>query len=270
MLAKSNMETFYSLHHHFELEKSKSYSTVLETYLKHLYSITDEGQKEEYKQMVEEQLPDRVNHITDIDQYSIFNMVAHYRRLKDKMDRLDENVSEFKEALQDSIDELKEIQEELENHPRIAKRYEEQIHSVRMLLGEAKHTKVEDFYTDILNALFTVQHPTITKDQFLSIVNVDHRDKEVMNYIHNMPSQIDYDEFVNAVFVERVEEDYLFVDMIIDCILNNKEARERLREGTQQFCREMGIKTYNVDFDKYGEVEAVNQNRNIALVSDDE
>ncbi|SFA54606.1 hypothetical protein SAMN05192569_105312 [Parageobacillus thermantarcticus] len=119
----------------------------------------------------------------------------------------------------------------------------------------------------------------ISKEDFLSLISVDHNrvswDGVTLptypELKESLPEQLDFEAFLEAIFIEKVEDDgdSVFFDMVVDYTAEQIDRNKEFREKAHQFIQETfgPIPTYTAAVDEFGDiVELVPNKPNLKVI----
>ncbi|MED3905815.1 hypothetical protein [Geobacillus thermodenitrificans] len=134
------------------------------------------------------------------------------------------------------------------------------------------------FFYDNVMQLFLLGWK-ISKEDFLSLISVDHNrvswDGVTLptypELKESLPEQLDFEAFLEAIFIEKVEDDSdsVFFDMVMDHTIELMDRNKEFREKAHQFIQETfgPIPTYTAAVDEFGDiVELVPNKPNLKVI----
>jgi hypothetical protein len=114
---------------------------------------------------------------------------------------------------------------------------------------------------------------TISRQDFLSLISVEHErvswdDVQLPTYperIKNLPEHLDYEAFIEAVFMDKVEDfnHCPFFDTVMDYTLEMIEKNKEFKEMSNRMVREIfgPIPTYTATLDEFGDIVDITPNK---------
>lgn len=235
-----------------EYKKTKLNKEVSVSVLKYLYANADPKTKKDMIREILNHAPGSLDDIFMTKHYSRMNILIRFMQNGRKINKLEEKLGQIKRKIQSVIDRLKEIESELEQYPKLKAETLSAIENARTYLASAKYTKFKKWDVNVLDQFFYDDFE-MTKDQFIQLINLKH-DPGVIEYINNLPEQIDYDTFIKAILFGNIEADDFWQEYVLDMILSNKNAKEKMKQYVDEWARQTGIRTYTPIYDQFGEV----------------
>jgi len=192
------------------------------------------------------------------DSYSIFNVVVYLKRIWSQYKKLHRQFKRLRAKLIDDLSELKTLVECIKAKPKQNKRTMQALETLYDLHHHALDAlTIEQGTIDFRKYLeyMFIGDATISKNEFLSLLTLD-RSKRSQETIRNLPERIDRNTFLDAVFVDKIEDDYndTFGEMIFDSLMQAKdrdpELRKRMLDKIDEiFERKLPI--YKATYDEY-------------------
>lgn len=259
------------------IEKSRYWNDLInestKKYLGFLYSDKIEIPQNYPDDLVKEYL-EILNDVKkyQLQSYSKFNMIVAYRFYVRKHNELNRELRQLKEIIRDYWDDLKEIEKDLLDlqHKHDIEKMLGIILSLKETLAYYKNFHFVEFNGKYLfDGLFIGkdnQKETITKDELVSILTID-KTKKIKEIIQKLPDEIDADVFWDVVFLEKIEDfqDDYCSDALIDAIFkardNNPKLKKRMDDKLFELVPELGLHTFDVKFDQYGDVASIEKSK---------
>lgn len=143
--------------------------------------------------------------------------------------------------------------------------------ALMMDLCERNDLGISYFYPNVIH-WFSLGF-TMTKQEFISLISADHRieSESFSERIKELPERLGFEEFLDAVFVQKVEDDSdsVFFDMVVDYTAEQIDRNKEFREKAHQFIQETfgPISTYTAAVDEFGDiVELVPNKPNLKVI----
>ncbi|MGG3683940.1 hypothetical protein [Aeribacillus sp. FSL K6-8210] len=168
------------------------------------------------------------------DSYSIFNVIVYLKRIWSQYKKLHRQFKRLRVKLIDDLGELKTLIEQIKAKPKKNKRTMQALETLHDLHYQALEALTVELCTidfrKYLEYMF-ISDATISKNEFLSLLTLDHS-KRSQDTIRNLPERIDRDTFLDAVFVDKIEDEWndTFGEMIFDSVMIAKDRDPELRQ----------------------------------------
>ncbi|MGG3210969.1 hypothetical protein ABEO92_13290 [Geobacillus stearothermophilus] len=192
------------------------------------------------------------------DSYSIFNIIVYLKRIWPQYKKLHRQFKRLRAKLIDDLGELKTLIECIKAKPKQNKRTIqalETLHDLHYQTLEALTIELGTIdFRKYLEYMF-IRDATISKNEFLSLLNLD-RTKRSQDTIRNLPERIDRDTFLDAVFVDKIEDEWndTFGEMIFDSVMIAKDRDPELRQRMLDKIDEIfegKLPMYRATYDEY-------------------
>lgn len=189
------------------------------------------------------------------DSYSIFNVIVYMKRIWPQYKKLHR---QFKRLRAKLIDDLQTLIECIKAKPKKTKHTMQALETLYDLHYEALEALTIELSTidfrKYLEYMF-IGDATISKNEFLSLLTLD-RSKRSQDIIRNLPERIDRDTFLDAVFVDKIEDEWndTFGEMIFDSALIAKDRDPELRKRMLDKIDEIfegKLPMYKATYDEY-------------------
>jgi hypothetical protein len=222
-------------------------------------------QPEAFKELLKQTLQGREQkwhmvryYAENADKYSIFNVIVYLKRIWLEYKKLHQQFKRLRVKLIDDLGELKTLIECIKAKPKKTKRtmqaletlYDLHYHALEALTIELSTIDFRKY----LEYMF-IGDATISKNEFLSLLNLD-RSKRSQETIRNLPERIDRDTFLDAVFVDKIEDEWndTFGEMIFDSVIIAKnrdpELQKRMLDKIDEIF-EGKLPMYKATYDEY-------------------
>lgn len=215
--------------------------------------------------------------INALSTYSRYNTIVWMRRYIRQLASLRGEDRRFKEHFKGLLQEIEHIEHRL-REMRLQKREKERMDTVIHLKGKIQYLLGTVFdagdtsgFLDLLPGLFFGDW-TMDKTNFLSLISLN-RDRyylgglenETMAQLKQLPDEMNYPAFMNAVFVQHLEHDqdgYLF-DLYFEDAMKRISGNEELSEQMSgKFQESFGpIPTYTAYTDSDGRIQHLDPNK---------
>ncbi|MED1441909.1 hypothetical protein P4U24_08865 [Aeribacillus composti] len=168
------------------------------------------------------------------DSYSIFNVIVYLKRIWPQYKKLHRQLKRLRAKLIDDLRELKTLIEQIKAKPKQNKRTMQALETLYDLHYQTLEALTIELGTidfrKYIEYMF-IGDVTISKNEFLSLLNLD-RSKRSQETIRNLPERIDRDTFLDAVFVDKIEDEWndTFGEMIFDSVMIAKDRDPELRQ----------------------------------------
>lgn len=191
------------------------------------------------------------------DSYSIFNVIVYMKRIWPQYKKLHRQFKRLRAKLIDDLGELKTLME-CKAKPKKTKHTMqalERLHDLHFQPLEALTIELSTIdFRKYLEYMF-IGDATISKNEFLSLLTLD-RSKRSQDIIRNLPERIDRDTFLDAVFVDKIEDEWndTFGEMIFDSAMIAKDRDPELRKRMLDKIDEIfegKLPMYKATYDEY-------------------
>lgn len=235
-------------------------------------------QTDEFKlDMVEDfKLTIDVEQFQQVKQYSIFNPLAALKIFGTRIQKLAGENNKIKSQLRNIQKEYSALEKDLRQvkYFKDKEQIYELIHERKSMIHEVcnyEENDLSDFHQFIMMLFLNEQ--TISRQNFLGLITMRHErvswdGVDLPSYperVAALPEQLGYEEFLNAVFIEKVEDyrDCIFFDVVMDHTLKLIDSDKEFSEiAKQQRDAIFGpMQTYTVQFNQYGEVNSITPNK---------
>jgi hypothetical protein len=192
------------------------------------------------------------------DKYSIFNVIVYLKHIWSEYKKLHRQFKRLRAKLIDDLGELKTLIECLKAKPKQNKRTMQVLETLHDLHYQALEALTVELGTidfrKYIEYMF-IGDATISKNEFLSLLNLD-RSKRSQETIRNLPERIDRDTFLDAVFVDKIEDEWndTFGEMIFDSVMVAKDRDPELRKRMLDKIDEIfegKLPMYKATYDEY-------------------
>ncbi|KOO46412.1 hypothetical protein [Priestia koreensis] len=225
---------------------------------------------EEIKEMNFNDAYERMSQRTT-SKYSKYNTIVWMKRFLKARKLFSKKLYHGESLLRESLSKLKIYKTSINELPKSQQYYYlKAIEEMRLVIAETINSS---YLMEDNNMIATIEwvlfdglenrpREMITKDDFLSLLNVNHNvaaQKYINNYISD---EMNFRDLAKALFLEKIEDDNhsYFSDMFADHFMNvlhdNKDIKDKLH-------KDLGlnhIPTYSVKFDEFGDVINIKQN----------
>jgi hypothetical protein len=192
------------------------------------------------------------------DSYSIFNVIVYLKRIWKQYRQLHRQFKRLRAKLIDDLGELKTLIECIKAKPKKTKHTMQALERLHDLHYEALEALTIELNTidfrKYLEYMF-ICDATISKNEFLSLLTLD-RSQRSQDIIRNLPERIDRDTFLDAVFVDKIEDELndTFGEMIFDSLMIAKDRDPELRKRMLDKIDEIfegKLPMYKATYDEY-------------------
>lgn len=217
-----------------------------------------------------------VEKLQQVKRYSILNPLAALKIYGHRIQKLVRENNKIKSQLRKIQKEYSALDKDLRQTKYFKNK--EKIYDLIHKRKSAIHEVCNYEETDLSNIhecimMLFLNEQTISSQNFLGLITMQHDlvswdGVDLPSYperIAALPEQLDYEAFLHAVFIEKIEDDRdcIFFDVVMDHTLklidSNKEFGEIAKQQRESIFGPM--QTYTVQFDQYGEIHSINPNK---------
>lgn len=210
----------------------------------------------------------------DLPSYSSYNCFVWIRIYSRKIQQLKCQENKYHNKLRRLLKEIKPIESGLEELS-LKKRELERFNKLKTIKNKIKKLlewevdKVGDFF-ELLQLIFASGWK-MSKTNFLSLISVNHDlnywdgpRNRTLEYIADLPEEIDYETFQEAIFIQKIEHDqdcYLF-DIYMSAFMKTMDRNKELKEKSFDMIQDVfgPVPTYTAEIDVFGEVTSLTPN----------
>lgn len=222
-----------------------------------------------------------VEHMENLLSYSPYNPFVWIRRTARRLDELKLIGADYRRKfrkLQASVEDIEKGIEKLKLKPREIIRVKQFLYSKEKTRAFINHSF--DFISLIgpLHLAFLSDFK-LSKNNFLSLITINHdhchpdgEKNKTMEYINQLPEELDFEEVRKAAFVYKLEHDMdcylfdIFFNEMMEVLSSNKELSDKVFEGFQEIVGP--IQTYTAVTNEKGEVISTKPNKpNLKIVT---